>query len=108
MMDLESVRKNYRLRLGNDQGIAIFDLTLAFLGAYILQEKFLIAEMIPVQESERRKLYYLLVLPIGVLCHYFFKVDSFLIRELQSPVANPYKVIFIVICILILKSCMAQ
>lgn len=107
-MDLESLRKNYRLKLGNDRGIAIFDLTSAFLGAYILQEKFHLAEMIPVKDSEKIKLYYLLVLPFAVLCHYYFKIDSFLTRELQSPSTNHYKNIFIVICLLILKSCMAQ
>lgn len=107
-MDLQSIRNNYRIKLGDDQGIALFDLSSAFLGAYFLQENFHLAEKLPVKESEQIHLYYLLVLPLGVLFHYFFKVDSFLSRELQSPGTNTYKMIFIVICILILKSCMAQ
>lgn len=105
-MDIDALRKNYRLRLNgaNDQGIAILDLVGAFGAAYYLEQAYSLSDKLPVSDSEKVTLYYLLVLPLGIFAHYIFKVDSFLTRELIKPGQSPYKILFIVIFLSILKS----
>lgn len=74
-MNISDLRK-YRLDfenfpIYNDKGIGIslFDVSIAFLGAYLLDKFFYVSKLIP---CKRRVLnYYLLVIPFGILFHIY-------------------------------------
>lgn len=82
-MDLAELRK-YRLDLENfpyyndrNIGIALFDVVTAFLGAYILDNLFNLSKYIPVCKN-KRTVYYLLVIPFGILTHHILAhINSF-------------------------------
>ena len=89
--------REYRLKFNKkEEGIAIFDLVLSFLGAYILDRYTNISNSIPVKNKNQKKfIYYNLVIPTGIVFHYLFNVDSFLSEQLFNSNINIYKVLMI-------------
>lgn len=104
MISVEELRK-YRLELPfqfNDQnkGIALFDLILTFVIAYILEPYILPFLM---SYNINRKAYYLMLIPLGVIIHILFKQTTFLNKQLFSKELNIYKALFFLIIYLLLK-----
>lgn len=97
-MDINQLRK-YRFQLNQPfvnskgQGIAIFDFSITFLIAYIIEPY--IREYLKLT----RPAYYLMLLPLGVVIHLLTKQDTFLNKQLFDNSINLYKVIMIIILI---------
>jgi hypothetical protein len=74
-MDLTELRR-YRITLDDpfynseSNGMALFDLATAFLGAYLLDITFKLSQWIPCKN--KRLVYYLLVIPVGVIVHHIW------------------------------------
>ncbi len=102
---IKELRKDYRFRFeSNEKGIALFDLVFAFIGAYLIEQLFNLSQKLTVvDQNDRLTLYYLLVIPIGILTHIIFNVDSFLIQELIKPGMNYYKVLMSLLILWILR-----
>lgn len=97
-MDINQLRQ-YRFQLNQPflnsegRGIAIFDFTITFLIAYIIEPY--IREYLKLT----RPAYYLMLLPLGVIIHLLTKQDTFLNKQLFDNSINLYKVIMIFILI---------
>lgn len=99
---MEDIRK-YRVNFQNidmlfnskSSGIALFDLIFSFAGAYILDKLFKISGYIHLKDP--KKMYYLLVVPIGVVSHMIFTQKTFLNGELFNDKINVYKIILFLI-----------
>jgi hypothetical protein len=95
-MDITDLRK-YRLKLGippfnnTGDGIALFDFSITFLVAYIVEN------YIRSYLNISRKAYYLTLLPLGVVVHVLTKQDTFLNRQLFDRSLNLYKIIVVFI-----------
>lgn len=97
---MDQLRK-YRLNLGESgmflnsksSGIALFDLIFSFVGAYAIDKLFNLSSYIPVKHNI--KVYYLLVIPIGVISHVLFVQKTFLNRRLFTTQVNIYQIAFI-------------
>jgi hypothetical protein len=95
-MDINQLRQ-YRFQLDQSflnskgQGIAIFDFSMTFLIAYIIEPY--IREYLKLT----RPAYYLMLLPLGVVIHILTKQETFLNKQLFDKSINLYKVIMIVI-----------
>jgi hypothetical protein len=95
-MDINQLRQ-YRFQLNQPfvnskgQGIAIFDFSMTFLIAYIIEPY--IREYLKLT----RPAYYLMLLPLGVVIHLLTKQETFLNKQLFNNSINLYKVIMIVI-----------
>lgn len=100
-MDINSLRK-YRIQLNpydngffyNDvnYGISLFDLLSAFLGAYLLDYFFKFSNYF-----KNKQVYYLSVIPFGILFHYAYNTPTFLNKQLFSTSFNIYKLILLII-----------
>jgi hypothetical protein len=112
-MTIDELRK-YRIKLEynpNDifsifnnrgQGIALFDLILTFLVAYLLD---LVAwDYIHNFIGVKRVTYYLSLIPLGVIIHLIFQQDTFLNKQLFHTEMNIYQIIFIVLVYLFIMS----
>lgn len=92
-MSIEQLRK-YRVQLDspyiNDQGIgiALFDLTSTFVVAYLIER------YIPFKIN--RKVYYLSLIPLGIVIHILFKQNTFLNKQLFSREMNMYKILILI------------
>jgi hypothetical protein len=94
---MESIRQ-YRIKLDstdeflNNQGkgIALFDLIGTFIIAYLLEPY--ITSFFKIKSDT----YYLSLIPLGVLIHYFVKQDTFLNGELLNNEVNVYKIVLVV------------
>lgn len=124
-MDLAELRK-YRLDLENfpyyndrNIGIALFDVVTAFLGAYILDNLFNLSKYIPVCKN-KRTVYYLLVIPFGILTHHvlahinslqrgerfiFPEEMTFLNKKLFSLTPNIYHFVLILLVLHTVNVC---
>lgn len=82
-IDLE----NYPYYNSNNNGIALFDLITAFLGAFILDKYFNLSSYMP---SYKNKVfvYYLLVIPFGILIHH-------IIAHIKEKVLFPSEITFL-------------
>jgi hypothetical protein len=95
-MDINQLRQ-YRFQLNqpflnsDGQGIAIFDFSMTFLIAYIIEPY--IREYFKLT----RPAYYLMLLPLGVVIHLLTKQETFLNKQLFNNSINLYKVIMIII-----------
>lgn len=96
MDSITSLRK-YRFDLENlgqnTMGIALFDFASTFLVAYILNQIFNFTSHV---ES---KTYYLLLIPISILVHLIFGIDSFLLQRIHSSGINIYKIIVLLMLV---------
>ena len=120
-MDIQNLRK-YRIQfetwpLYNDQnlGISLFDLIIAFVGAWILDSVFNGSSYIPFCKN-KRLIYYLFVIPFGIVVHHLiahirsgFKLFpeeiTYLNRKLFTTQLNRYHVIIFALMVIILQSC---
>jgi len=75
-MNLADLRR-YRLDLENypyyndkSVGIALFDLIVSFIGAYILEKWLDLSTRLPLCKKNKRIVYYLLVIPFGIIVHH--------------------------------------
>lgn len=76
---MESINylRSFRLNVNGGRGIAMFDLFSAFFGAFLLDKYFDLSKKL----SVNYKLYYLLVIPIGIISHILFKQDTFFTKS---------------------------
>ena len=72
-------------------GIALFDLALTFIGGYIV-EVFL-KKTFGIQLN--RIIYYLSLIPIGIIVHILFQQNTFLNRQIFSNELNIYQILLI-------------
>lgn len=95
---MESIRQ-YRIKLDSadeflnsqGKGIALFDLIGTFIIAYLLEPY--ITSFLKI----KRDTYYLSLIPIGILIHYFVKQDTFLNIQLLNNEVNIYKIVLVVL-----------
>lgn len=82
-MDIQELRK-YRIDLNFNEktnGIALFDLSLAFIGAIVLDIILNLSGRLTFCKN-RRLVYYLLVIPFGVVVHHIVAhIQSFLNKK---------------------------
>lgn len=93
-MNINNLRK-HRILLeppflnSTGNGIALFDLSLTFIIAYLLEPYVLSILKIS------RLAYYLFLLPLGVVIHVIFKRKTFLNKQLFNNFINIYKIVMI-------------
>lgn len=110
-MDIQELRK-YRMQLSHpffnsdSQGIALFDFTVTFLTAYILETYFKLSNKLP--GKNKLQTYYLLVIPLGIIVHHllahyqdnvllqFPREITFLNKQLFTTNFNIYQLILLV------------
>lgn len=80
--------------------IALFDVVSSFLGAFILDKLFSISSYFP--GKNKKIVYYLSVIPIGVLIHLIFSQNTFLNQQLFDKSLNGYKISFGILLFLII------
>jgi hypothetical protein len=72
-MDIQQLRK-YRIQISQSflnsesKGIALFDFTVTFIAAYILETYFKLSNKLP--GKNKLQTYYLLVIPLGIIIHH--------------------------------------
>lgn len=94
-MDIIQTLRKYRLG-----GIALFDLISSFIGAYILDYYFDLSYVLFGKLTKNFKVvYYLSIIPIGVITHIVFSQETFLNKQLFSPDINIYKILMILIIV---------
>jgi hypothetical protein len=110
-MEIQKLR-NYRLNLekfpfynNQNDGIALFDLILSFIGAYILDKSFNISQKLPCKNKQI--VYYLLVIPTGIFFHHIMahyqymslypQELTFLNKKLFNLEINIYKILITVL-----------
>lgn len=120
-MNLSELRR-YRIDLENspyyndqNRGIALFDLTVSFIGAYLLDIWFNLSQKIPLCNKNKRLVYYLLVIPFGIIVHHiiahlrsrklFPEEITFLNRKIMSLQPNIYHLLLIILIIYIVNIC---
>lgn len=101
---MENIRQ-YRIKLDsvdflNNQGkgIALFDLIGTFIIAYLLES------YITTFFKIKRDTYYLSLIPLGILIHYFIKQDTFLNNQLMNRTLNIYKIVLVLLLYYLYKS----
>lgn len=93
-MNIQELRK-YRVQLSGSMfnkesvGIALFDLVLSYVVAYILEKYFVLSESLP--GENKKQTYYLLVVPFGVAVHALMSKSTFLNQQLLSSTPNMYQ-----------------
>jgi hypothetical protein len=98
--------RKYRITLdspffnSDNNGIALFDLTTSFLGAFFLDYFFNISSYLSNYTPHYKIVYYLLVIPFGILVHILFNKKTFLNSKLMSSDFNMYKVLVLLIVII--------
>lgn len=105
---MESIEKlrQYRIKLDsiddflNNQGkgIALFDLIGTFIIAYLLEPY--VTSFFKI----KRDTYYLSLIPLGILIHYFIKQDTFLNGQLVNNQINIYKIVLVTMLYFLYKS----
>jgi hypothetical protein len=87
--------RQYRIKLdftdeflnSQGKGIALFDLIGTFVIAYLLEPY--ITTFLKIKSNT----YYLSLIPLGILIHYFVKQDTFLNKQLLNNEINMYKIV---------------
>lgn len=120
MTTLEELRK-YRIELDNinilnsdSRGIALFDLILSFIGAYIIDYIFNLSYFLPCKN--KKEVYYLLVIPFGILIHHIIahlrsfptlipEEITFLNKKIFSLELNIYKIVIVTLLYMIYLKC---
>ena len=106
-LDISSLRK-YRIKLdeistkeflnNTGNGISLFDLIGTFVIAYILEDY--ITSFLKIKKDT----YYLSLIPLGIIIHYFTNQNTFLNTQLTNNTFNIYKIIIFVTLYLLYKS----
>ena len=113
-MSIEELRK-YRIQFENpyfntdSTGIALFDLSLTFVAAYILEQYFKLSDKLP--GKNKIQTYYLLIIPFGIIIHHImahlqqkvlWPIElTFLNKKIFSLDLNIYKLLLIIMIYLI-------
>jgi hypothetical protein len=112
-MTIDELRK-YRIQLeynptdifsifnNTGKGIALFDLTITFIVAYLLD--LLAWDYIHKFLGISRITYYLGLIPLGVIVHLIFQQETFLNTQLFRKEMNIYQLLFIVLVYLFIMS----
>ena len=87
---MSSVEEFRKYRIG---GVAMFDLILTFVAAYIIDK---------IIDIKHKKLYYLSILPLAVLSHLVVGQKSFINSQLFSNEINSVKPMFLIIFLAII------
>lgn len=96
---MDTIQRLRQYRLG---GIALFDLIGSYIAAYILDYFFNLSYiMFGSFTKNYRIIYYLSIIPIGIITHILFSQKTFLNTQLFSPEFNIYKIIVLSIIIAI-------
>lgn len=120
-MDLSNLRR-HRLDLEtfpiyNDQnkGIALFDLIISFIGAYLLDKIFNLSKILPLCKNNKRLVYYLLVIPFGIIVHHilahlrsmklFPDEFTYLNKKIMSLQPNIYHILLFILILFIMHMC---
>lgn len=99
-MSSTTIQDLRKYRLG---GIALFDLISSFIAAYILDISFNLSYILFGRLTKNYKLiYYLSIIPIGIIAHVVFAQKTFLNKQLFSPEMNIYKIIIMILIIFII------
>ena len=120
-MNIQEIRK-HRIQLerypfynDKNEGMALFDLTLSFVGAFILDYFFNISNYLSCKN--KKYIYYLLVIPFGIIIHHIiahintnFSVlfppeITFLNKALFSRELNIYKLLILINIVAIFLMC---
>jgi hypothetical protein len=78
-------------------GIALFDLVITFVIAYIFQGYILKILNI------NRRVYYLMLIPLGVIIHILTNQNTFFNRKLFEKEWNFYKTLFLILLFFLLR-----
>lgn len=120
-MNLSELRR-YRLNFEkfpyyNDKndGIALFDLTVSFIGAYLLDKLFNLSKRLPICKNNKELVYYLLVIPFGIIIHHiiahlrsktiFPEEITYLNKKIISLQPNIYHLLLIILILYIVNLC---
>ena len=104
---INNLRK-YRIKIDNKdgtffnsegKGIALFDLLGSFLIAFLIDYYFHISTYLKDYFYNPTFVYYLLVIPFGIVVHLLFSRNTFLNTQLFSKEMNFYKIILTLILI---------
>jgi hypothetical protein len=104
---INNLRK-YRVKIDNKdgtffnsegKGIALFDLLGSFFIAFLIDYYFHISNYLKDYFDNPTYVYYLLVIPLGIIFHLLFSRNTFLNTQLFSKEMNFYKIILILILI---------
>lgn len=97
-----------------NQGIALFDLTLSFVAAYILDRQFKLSNRLGCNQNSQA-VFYMLVIPFGILVHYLFSMYqqqtftptqmTFLNRKIFTPNVNIYQIMVFFMILYSFMSC---
>lgn len=96
MTSIQEIRK-YRIQLDNpffnseSIGMSLFDLSISFIAAYILDYYFKLSDKLP--GENKTQTYYLLIIPLGIFIHYITFQITFLNKKIISLEFNFYKII---------------
>lgn len=90
---MESIRKyrfilNYPFLNNISNGIALFDFLGTFLVAYLIYNLF--------GFSINKKIYYSLIIPIAIIIHKIFGINTFLNKQIFSNEINIYKIVLLI------------
>jgi uncharacterized protein YacL len=119
-MNLTELR-SYRLDLENfpyynnkSTGMALFDLTISFISAFILEYYFNLSKIIPVCKN-KQMVYYLGIIPLGIIIHHivahlrsnvlFPEEITFLNKKIFTLKPNIYHLLLLILIIYIFNSC---
>ena len=120
-MNIQEIRKHriqfekYPFYNDKSEGMALFDLILSFVGAFILDYTFDISSYLPCKN--KKYIYYLLVIPLGIIIHHIvahinsnFSVlfppeITFLNKALFSREINIYKLLILLNIMVIIVMC---
>jgi hypothetical protein len=100
--------RRYRIRIDNKdgtffnsegKGIALFDLLGSFFIAFLIDYYFHISNYLKDYFDNPIYVYYLLVIPLGIIFHLLFSQNTFLNIQLFSKEMNFYKIILTLILI---------
>ena len=103
--DVINMLRKYRIHINDkSNGIALFDLISSFIGAYLLDYFFNISNTlfgnIVKNKNYVKIVYYLSIIPIGVIFHILFKQKTFLNTQLLNDSnLNIYKIIVLILII---------
>lgn len=116
-MNITELRK-YRINFENNyfnnksDGIALFDTSITFIAAYVLNYYFKLSNKLP--GKNKIQTYYLLVIPFGILVHHisahiqqhawFPKEFTYLNKKIFSTELNIYKLLLFVLLFISFKN----
>lgn len=84
------------------KGMALFDLIGTFVIAYVLNEYFMITDTLKI----KKEVYYMSLIPIGIISHLLIKQDTFLNKQLFNFDINIYKILLVALIINISLICL--